>query len=74
MPRRAYNRCDPQVAGPGPASMINTVACNAARVTGCGQIPASFPVGLAQLLMVDPGSHTLYIVGSTTLSVISTAA
>jgi DNA-binding beta-propeller fold protein YncE len=55
-------------------SMINTVACNAARMTGCGQIPASFPAGLTQLLTVDPGSRTLYIVGSTTLSVISTAA
>lgn len=55
-------------------SMINTVACNAARVTGCGQIPASFPASLAQLLAVDPGSRTLYVVGSATLSVISTAA
>lgn len=60
--------------GENAVSMINTAACNAARVTGCGQIPASFPAGLAQLLTVDPGRRTLYIVGSTTLSVISTAA
>jgi DNA-binding beta-propeller fold protein YncE len=56
------------------ASMINTAACHAASVTGCGQIPASFPAGLAQLLMVDPGSRTLYVVGAATLSIISTAA
>ena len=58
--------------GENTVSMINTAACNAVRVTGCGQIPASFPGGLAQLLTVDPHSRTLYIVGSGTLSVIST--
>jgi hypothetical protein len=59
--------------GENTVSMINTAACNAARATGCGQVPASFPAGLAQLLTVDPGSRTLYVVGSATLSVISTA-
>jgi hypothetical protein len=61
--------------GENTVSMINTAACNAARATGCGQIPASFPAGLGQqLLTVDPGRRTLYVVGATTLSVISTAA
>jgi hypothetical protein len=60
--------------GENTVSMINTAACNAASTTGCGQIPASFPVGSdQQLLAVDPGSHTLYVVGSSTLSVISTS-
>jgi DNA-binding beta-propeller fold protein YncE len=58
--------------GENTVSMINTVACNAVRATGCGQIPASFPGGLAQLLAADPHSRTLYVVGSNTLSVIST--
>jgi DNA-binding beta-propeller fold protein YncE len=58
--------------GENTVSMINMATCNAARVTGCGQIPASFPAGLPQLLMVDPDSRTLYVVGSHTLSVIST--
>ena len=31
--------------GENTVSMINTAACNAASVTGCGQIPASFPAG-----------------------------
>ena len=58
--------------GENTVSMINTAACNAARVTGCGLVPASFPGGLAQLLAVDSHSRTLYAVGSRTLSVIST--
>jgi hypothetical protein len=59
--------------GENTVSMINTAACNAARVTGCGQIPASFPAGSdQQLLTADPHSRTLYVVGSHTLSVIST--
>ena len=58
--------------GENTVSMINTAACRTARVTGCGQVPASFPAGLAQLLAVDPDSRTLYAVGSTTLTVIST--
>jgi hypothetical protein len=59
--------------GENTVSMINTIACNAARVTGCGQIPASFPAGSdQQLLTADPHSRTLYLVGANTLSVIST--
>ena len=58
--------------GENTVSMINTAACNAVRVTGCGLVPASFPGGLAQLLAVDSHSRTLYAVGSRTLSVIST--
>jgi DNA-binding beta-propeller fold protein YncE len=61
--------------GENTVSMINAAACGAASVSGCGQIPASFPAGSTQLLLaVDPGSRTLYVVGAGTLSVISTGS
>jgi hypothetical protein len=59
--------------GENTVSMINMATCNAAIVSGCGRIPASFPIGSRQLLLaVDPGRHALYVVGASTLSVIST--
>jgi len=58
--------------GENTVSMINEAACSAGGVSGCGQIPASFPAGSTRLLAVDPGRHTLYAVGVDTLSVIST--
>jgi DNA-binding beta-propeller fold protein YncE len=59
--------------GENTVSMIDAAACGAASVSGCGQVPASFPAGSTQLLLaVDPGSRTLYVVGAGTLSVIST--
>jgi DNA-binding beta-propeller fold protein YncE len=59
--------------GENTVSMINTAACGAANVSECGRVPASFPAGPEeQLLAVDPGTRTLYVVGSSTLSVIST--
>jgi DNA-binding beta-propeller fold protein YncE len=54
-------------------AMINAAACSAARLGGCGRIPASFPAGSTpQEAAVDPGTHTLYLASAGTLSVVST--
>ncbi len=67
-------------------SVFNGATCNAENTSGCGQTPATVPVGLDPLgLVADPGNHTVYVpnfgsvaVGgppgdSTTVSMIDTA-
>ncbi len=43
-------------------SVFNGATCNAENTSGCGQTPATVPVGLDPLgLFADPGNHTVYV-------------
>jgi DNA-binding beta-propeller fold protein YncE len=43
-------------------SVFNGATCNAENATGCGQTPATVPVGLDPLgLIADPADHTVYV-------------
>jgi DNA-binding beta-propeller fold protein YncE len=43
-------------------SVFNGGTCNAEHTSGCGQTPATVPVGLDPLgLFADPGNHTIYV-------------
>ena len=43
-------------------SVFNGATCNAENTSGCGQTPATVPVGLDPLgLFADPADHTVYV-------------
>jgi DNA-binding beta-propeller fold protein YncE len=43
-------------------SVFNGATCNAETTSGCGQTPATVPVGLDPLgLFADPANHTVYV-------------
>ena len=47
--------------GPGSLSVVDTHACNARIVSGCGQTPRTLPTGRGPLAVsVDPGTHDVY--------------
>jgi DNA-binding beta-propeller fold protein YncE len=49
-------------AGDNAVSVFNGATCNALDTSGCGQKPATVPVGAAPLaLFDDPANHTVYI-------------
>jgi DNA-binding beta-propeller fold protein YncE len=69
-------------AGDNAVSVFNGATCNALVTSGCGQTPATVPVGLAPLgIYADPANHTVYIAnsnngagsGSTTVSMLDSA-
>jgi DNA-binding beta-propeller fold protein YncE len=48
--------------GDNSVSVFNGATCNAANSSGCGQTPASVPVGLEPLgVFADPANHTVYV-------------
>lgn len=48
--------------GANTVSVFNGATCNALDTSGCGQQPATVPVGLAPLgLFDDPANHTVYV-------------
>jgi DNA-binding beta-propeller fold protein YncE len=68
--------------GDNTVSVFNGATCNALVTSGCGQRPATVPVGLAPLgIYADPANHTVYIAnsnngagsGSTTVSMLDSA-
>jgi DNA-binding beta-propeller fold protein YncE len=62
--------------GDNTVSVFNGATCNALDHSGCGQKPATVPVGVEPLaLFDDPASHTVYIgnVGGTTVSMLDSA-
>ena len=67
--------------GDNTVSVFNGATCNALVTSGCGQRPATVPVGLAPLgIYADPANHTVYIANSsngagssTTVSMLDTA-
>ena len=67
--------------GDNTVSVFNGATCNALVTSGCGQAPATVPVGLAPLgIYADPANHTVYIAnsdngagGSTTVSMLDSA-
>jgi DNA-binding beta-propeller fold protein YncE len=68
--------------GGNAVSVFNGATCNALVTSGCGQTPATVPVGLAPLgIYADPANHTVYIAnsnngagsGSTTVSLLDSA-
>jgi len=68
--------------GDNTVSVFNGATCNALVTSGCGQTPATVPVGLAPLgIYADPVNHTVYIAntnngagsGSTTVSMLDSA-
>jgi DNA-binding beta-propeller fold protein YncE len=69
-------------SGGNAVSVFNGATCNALVTSGCGQTPATVPVGLAPLgIYADPANHTVYIAnsnngagsGSTTVSLLDSA-
>jgi DNA-binding beta-propeller fold protein YncE len=51
--------------GGNAVSVFNGATCNALVTSGCGQRPATVPVGLAPLgIYADPANHTVYIANS----------
>jgi len=68
-------------SGDNAVSVFNGATCNALVTSGCGQKPATVPVGLAPLgIYADPANHTVYIAnadngqgGSTTVSMLDSA-
>jgi DNA-binding beta-propeller fold protein YncE len=49
-------------AGASTVSVFNGATCNATDTSGCGQTPATVPVGPApRALFDDPANHTVYI-------------
>lgn len=67
--------------GDNTVSVFNGATCNALVTSGCGQRPATVPVGLAPLgIYADPANHTVYIANSsngagssTTMSMLDSA-
>jgi len=72
--------------GDNSVSVFNGATCNATDTSGCGQTPASVPVGLEPLsVFADPANHTVYVTNygapatggnpanSTTISMINSA-
>jgi DNA-binding beta-propeller fold protein YncE len=67
--------------GDNTASVFNGATCNATDTAGCGQAPATVPVGAGPFaLFDDPANHTVYVTNfdgaagdSTTVSMIGTA-
>ena len=48
--------------GDNSVSVFNGATCNATDTSGCGQTPASVPVGLEPLsVFADPANHTVYV-------------
>jgi len=48
--------------GDNSVSVFNGAICNATDTLGCGQTPASVPVGLQPLgVFADPANHTVYV-------------
>lgn len=63
--------------GDNTVSVFNGATCDALDTSGCGQKPATVPVGKGPVIPVaDPASHTVYIVNAlgTTVSMLGTAA
>jgi DNA-binding beta-propeller fold protein YncE len=71
-------------SGNNAVSVFNGATCNALDSSGCGQKPATVPVGPAPLgIFADPANHTVYIAngnngnngkpGSTTVSMLNSA-
>jgi DNA-binding beta-propeller fold protein YncE len=49
-------------AGDNSVSVFNGAICNAENSSGCGQTPATVPVGMVPVaIFVDPVDHTVYI-------------
>ena len=49
-------------AGDNTVSVFNGATCNALVTSGCGQTPATVPVGLQPLgIFADPANHTVYV-------------
>ena len=66
--------------GDNTVSVFNGATCNALDTSGCGQTPATVPVGLGPLgIVVDSANHTVYIANfdnggpSTTVSMLNSA-
>ena len=67
--------------GDNTVSVFNGATCNALVTSGCGQTPATVPVGLQPLgIFADPANHTVYIANfdngqgdSTTVSMLDSA-
>jgi DNA-binding beta-propeller fold protein YncE len=67
--------------GDNTVSVFNGATCNATNTSGCGQTPATVPVGEYPIgLYADPANHTVYVPNSdngagdsTTLSMINSA-
>jgi DNA-binding beta-propeller fold protein YncE len=67
--------------GANAVSVFNGATCNALVTSGCGQTPATVPVGLQPIgIFADPANHTVYIPnfdngqgGSTTVSMLNSA-
>jgi DNA-binding beta-propeller fold protein YncE len=67
--------------GDNTVSVFNGATCNALDHSGCGQKPATVPVGLQPLsIFADPANHTVYIVNTdnglgatTTVSMLNSA-
>jgi DNA-binding beta-propeller fold protein YncE len=67
--------------GDNTVSVFNGATCNALNTSGCGQTPATVPVGLQPLgIFADPANHTVYIANfdngqgdSTTVSMLDTS-
>jgi len=48
--------------GDGTVSVFNGATCNAINTSGCGQQPATVPVGLGPIgIYVDDANHTVYV-------------
>jgi len=48
--------------GDNTVSVVNGATCNAEDTSGCGQTPATVPVGLEPIdLFDDPSNHTVYV-------------
>jgi YVTN family beta-propeller protein len=68
-------------SGDNTVSVFDAATCNAIDTSGCGQTPATVPVGAGpQVLFDDPANHTLYVPNfdsaagaSTTVSMINTS-
>ena len=63
-------------SGVNTVSVVNGATCNATVTSGCGQAPASVPVGDGPVAPVaDPVNHTVYVPnqGDTTVSMIDSA-
>jgi DNA-binding beta-propeller fold protein YncE len=63
-------------AGDGTVSVVNGATCNALTSAGCGQTPATVPVGSEPLgLFADGANHTVYVAnfGDGTVSMIDSA-
>jgi DNA-binding beta-propeller fold protein YncE len=67
--------------GANTVSVFNGATCNALDTSGCGQTPATVPVGLQPIgIFADPANHTVYIPNfdngqgdSTTVSMLNSA-